>query len=167
MRFAPLPAGGAAAESQVAEALSLLNDSEKKVALLVGCGAAGAREEVLETARRLQAPMVITLKAKPVLERDNEFRAASWLPNPCVGHMPPVPTGDLNLGRPVSRKLVRRSIDSDTLVLDALRTHIRVAVPHQIHHLSFLPSWQHTTITETRFPAGEHPRYEHLHSYLQ
>lgn len=72
--FAPLLTGGAAAESQVAEALSLLNDSEKKVALLVGCGAAGAREEVLETARRLQAPMVITLKAKPVLERDNEFQ---------------------------------------------------------------------------------------------
>ncbi len=73
-RFAPRSPAGPAGDVQISEALTLLNDSSKKAALLVGCGALGARDEVLETARRLQAPMVLTLKAKPVLERDNEFQ---------------------------------------------------------------------------------------------
>ncbi|MEA2310542.1 MAG: hypothetical protein QOE28_510, partial [Solirubrobacteraceae bacterium] len=44
------------------------------VALLVGAGARDAREEVLALADRLAAPMVLTLKAKEGLERDNPFQ---------------------------------------------------------------------------------------------
>jgi pyruvate dehydrogenase (quinone) len=43
------------------------------VCLLVGHGALGARPEVLELAERLSAPMVLTLKAKEVMEDDNDF----------------------------------------------------------------------------------------------
>jgi pyruvate dehydrogenase (quinone) len=53
------------------EAASLLDDADK-VTLLVGLGALEAREEVLQLARTLAAPMVLTLKAKEVLERDND-----------------------------------------------------------------------------------------------
>jgi pyruvate dehydrogenase (quinone) len=73
-RFAPRAAAGPAAESQIAEALAVLNDSSQKVALLVGRGAVGARDGVLETARRLRAPMVLTLKGKTGFEGDNEFQ---------------------------------------------------------------------------------------------
>lgn len=74
VHVAPRAEGGPAAESHIAEAVDVLADRGAKVTMLVGCGAAGAREEVLETARLLQAPMVLTLKAKPVLEKDNEFQ---------------------------------------------------------------------------------------------
>ncbi|MGI8521841.1 MAG: thiamine pyrophosphate-dependent enzyme [Nocardioides sp.] len=43
------------------------------VCLLVGHGALGARPEVLELAERLSAPMVLTLKAKEVMEDGNDF----------------------------------------------------------------------------------------------
>ncbi|GAB3786916.1 thiamine pyrophosphate-dependent enzyme [Nocardioides ungokensis] len=43
------------------------------VTLLVGQGARHARAEVLELAQRLSAPMVLTLKAKEGLERDNPY----------------------------------------------------------------------------------------------
>jgi len=43
------------------------------VALLVGIGARDARDEVLQLAERLSAPMVLTLKAKERLESDNEY----------------------------------------------------------------------------------------------
>ena len=56
----------------VQQAASLLNDAAK-VTLLVGHGARAAREEVLALAERLCAPMVLTLKAKEGLERDNDF----------------------------------------------------------------------------------------------
>jgi pyruvate dehydrogenase (quinone) len=56
----------------VQQAASLLNDAEK-VTLLVGQGAREAREEVLQLAERLCAPMVLTLKAKEGLERDNGY----------------------------------------------------------------------------------------------
>ena len=41
--------------------------------MLVGAGARDARAEVLALAERLSAPMVLTLKAKEGLERDNPF----------------------------------------------------------------------------------------------
>jgi pyruvate dehydrogenase (quinone) len=44
-----------------------------RVALLVGQGARHARAEVLELAELLQAPMVLTLKAKEGLEDDNPY----------------------------------------------------------------------------------------------
>ncbi len=51
-----------------------LIDAAKKVTLLVGIGAREARDEVLALAERLHAPMVLTLKAKEGLERDNRFQ---------------------------------------------------------------------------------------------
>lgn len=44
------------------------------VTMLVGIGARDARAQVLDVAERLQAPMVLTLKAKPVLEKENRFQ---------------------------------------------------------------------------------------------
>ena len=59
------------APDAVQQAASLLNAAEK-VTMLVGMGARDAREEVLAVAERLAAPMVLTLKAKEGLERDND-----------------------------------------------------------------------------------------------
>ncbi|MCW2868302.1 MAG: poxB [Marmoricola sp.] len=56
----------------LAEAARLL-DEAGKVTLLVGLGALEAREEVLQLADVLAAPMVLTLKAKEHLEQDNPF----------------------------------------------------------------------------------------------
>ena len=49
-------------------------DAAGKVTLLVGIGAREAREEVLGLAEKLSAPMVLTLKAKEGLERENPFQ---------------------------------------------------------------------------------------------
>jgi pyruvate dehydrogenase (quinone) len=57
----------------VQQAASLLNGAGR-VTLLVGQGARDARDEVLELAERLSAPMVLTLKAKEGLERDNGYQ---------------------------------------------------------------------------------------------
>ena len=56
----------------VSAAAGLLNDSSR-VTLLVGQGARDARSEVLALAQALQAPMVLTLKAKEGLEADNPW----------------------------------------------------------------------------------------------
>jgi pyruvate dehydrogenase (quinone) len=56
----------------LARAAAAINAAER-VTLLVGQGAREAREEVLELAGRLAAPMVLTLKAKEGLERDNPY----------------------------------------------------------------------------------------------
>lgn len=55
------------------EAARLIDDAAT-VTMLVGIGARDARTQVLATADRLQAPMVLTLKAKPVLEKENRFQ---------------------------------------------------------------------------------------------
>ncbi|MBA2444561.1 MAG: pyruvate oxidase, partial [Nocardioidaceae bacterium] len=55
------------------EAADLLNEAAK-ITLLVGMGAREAREEVLEVARQCAAPMVLTLKGKETLERDNVYQ---------------------------------------------------------------------------------------------
>ncbi len=69
----------------VQQAASLLNEAEK-VTLLVGQGARDARADVLELAERLTAPMVLTLKAKEGLERDNdhEIGQSGLLGNPAT-----------------------------------------------------------------------------------
>jgi len=69
----------------VQQAASLLNEADK-VTLLVGQGARDARAEVLELAERLAAPMVLTLKAKEGLERDNdhEIGQSGLLGNPAT-----------------------------------------------------------------------------------
>jgi len=65
------PATPPSAESvdTVAEAVN----AAETVTLLVGQGARPAREEVLRLAEKLSAPMVLTLKAKEGLERDNDY----------------------------------------------------------------------------------------------
>ncbi|MGD9959410.1 thiamine pyrophosphate-dependent enzyme [Nocardioides sp.] len=67
----PSPATTPAADA-LQRAASLLNASDS-VALLVGQGALAARAEVLALAETLKAPMVLSLKAKEVLEDDNPF----------------------------------------------------------------------------------------------
>lgn len=62
-----------ALESAIRDAAAAL-DAADRVTLLVGCGARGARDQVLALAERLQAPMVLTLKAKDGLERDNPWQ---------------------------------------------------------------------------------------------
>lgn len=59
-------------EESLAEAVRAI-DGAGAVTMLVGMGARHARDEVLALAERLQAPMVLTLKAKEGLERDNPF----------------------------------------------------------------------------------------------
>ncbi|MBR7834262.1 pyruvate oxidase [Actinospica durhamensis] len=60
-------------EADVAEAARLIDEAEK-VTMLVGTGARAARAEVLELAGHLSAPMVLTLKAKEILEQDNPYQ---------------------------------------------------------------------------------------------
>jgi len=72
-QFAPARAESAAPQAQIEGVAKVLNDAES-VTLLVGMGARDAREEVLQLAERLESPMVLTLKAKEGLERDNRFQ---------------------------------------------------------------------------------------------
>ena len=67
------PARQAPDASSVRDAAELLEQADK-VTLLVGIGAREARDDVLALADRLAAPMVLTLKAKEGLERDNPFQ---------------------------------------------------------------------------------------------
>ncbi len=53
-------------------AAALINEAES-VTLLAGIGARGARDGLLALADRLKAPMVLSLKAKEGLEKDNPF----------------------------------------------------------------------------------------------
>ncbi len=70
-KFVQTTARSMPAPDAVQQAASLLNAADK-VTLLVGQGARDAREDVIELARRLAAPMVLTLKAKEGLEQDND-----------------------------------------------------------------------------------------------
>ncbi|GAA3626926.1 thiamine pyrophosphate-dependent enzyme [Microlunatus ginsengisoli] len=70
--FAPRSVPAAAPEDQLSAAVQALDTGD--VTLLVGHGALGAREQVLALADILGAPMVLTLKAKEGLERDNPFQ---------------------------------------------------------------------------------------------
>src|SRR5699024_5767968 len=72
-RFAPTAAATPASDAQIHAAASAI-DAGEKVSLLVGMGARGARAQVLELAQKLQAPMVVTLKGKEGLERDNPYQ---------------------------------------------------------------------------------------------
>lgn len=72
---------------QLGQAAQLIADAEK-VTMLVGIGAHGARDEVLAVAEALAAPMVLTLKAKENLERDNPYQVgqAGLIGNPAAQH---------------------------------------------------------------------------------
>lgn len=63
----------AAAEAEDVQVAAAVLDDAARVTLLVGQGARHARAEVLALAQRLQAPMVLTLKAKEGFEDDNPF----------------------------------------------------------------------------------------------
>ncbi|NHN55694.1 pyruvate oxidase [Calidifontibacter sp. DB0510] len=71
--FVRPPQPQVAPADQVADAASAIAQADK-VTLLVGCGALDARDDVLALADRLKAPMVLSLKAKPVLEHDNPYQ---------------------------------------------------------------------------------------------
>lgn len=70
--IAPSAVPGPADAPSVEAARAVLRDADR-VSLLVGIGAREARAEVMELAERLQAPMVLTLKAKEVFDEDNPF----------------------------------------------------------------------------------------------
>ena len=72
-KFTPQAAQAAAPLRQIDEAAQVLQDAQK-VTLLVGMGAREARAEILELAERLQAAMVLTLKAKESLESENNYQ---------------------------------------------------------------------------------------------
>jgi pyruvate dehydrogenase (quinone) len=65
------PAGPA---PDVLEAAAEMINGAERVTLLVGMGARAARRDVLALAERLSAPMVLTIKGKEGLERDNPFQ---------------------------------------------------------------------------------------------
>ena len=78
-RHAPQPSVVRAHPPTVPDADALdraaaLIDGADTVTMLVGIGARDARDEVLATAERLQAPMVLSLKAKEGLERENPYQ---------------------------------------------------------------------------------------------
>ena len=71
-KFVPPAHPAGASSAAIQDAVDAIG-ADAKVTLLVGCGARGAREEVLSLAETLAAPMVLTLKAKEGLEHDNPY----------------------------------------------------------------------------------------------
>ena len=71
--FALGGSGNVAAAADVAAVARVLNEADT-ITLLVGCGAREARNEVLEVAKTIAAPMIVTLKAKDGLEHDNPYQ---------------------------------------------------------------------------------------------
>ncbi|GGF37321.1 pyruvate dehydrogenase [Marmoricola endophyticus] len=67
----PAPLGSADAAEVHAAAKAI--DAGDRVTMLVGAGARPAREEVLALADKLNAPMVLSLKAKEGFEQDNPY----------------------------------------------------------------------------------------------
>jgi thiamine pyrophosphate-dependent acetolactate synthase large subunit-like protein len=67
-------------EDSLKEAADLINQA-KKPTLLVGCGCRGARSEVRQLAKRLQAPVVHSLKGTEILEYDDPYSIGG------VGHV--------------------------------------------------------------------------------
>ncbi|MFJ4234248.1 ubiquinone-dependent pyruvate dehydrogenase [Cellulosimicrobium cellulans] len=59
-------------DDELRQATHLL-DRADRVTILAGAGCAGARDEVLTLAHRLQAPIVHTLRGKEILEHDNPY----------------------------------------------------------------------------------------------
>ncbi|RBP62541.1 pyruvate dehydrogenase (quinone) [Brevibacterium sanguinis] len=60
------------ASSQIAAAAEALNSS-RKVTILAGAGTAGAHDELIAIAEKLQAPIVHTLRGKEFVEYDNPY----------------------------------------------------------------------------------------------
>ena len=72
LRFVRPPVPAAADGGEVEAIARVLNDAAS-VTLLVGQGAADARDEVLHVAETLAAPMVLTLKAKAPFDNENPY----------------------------------------------------------------------------------------------
>lgn len=74
-------------DEALTKAATLLNDADA-VTLFAGIGARDARTQVLALAERLQAPMVLTLKAKEGLEKDNPYQVgqSGLIGNPAATH---------------------------------------------------------------------------------
>lgn len=68
-------------------AATLINNAET-VTMLTGIGARDARTQVLKLAERLQAPIVLTLKAKERLEKENPYQVgqSGLIGNPAATH---------------------------------------------------------------------------------
>jgi pyruvate dehydrogenase (quinone) len=81
--FVSAHAPGAPSEEALAAAGAAL-DAASSVTMLVGQGAAGARDEALAVAERLQAPMVVTVKGKSGFDGEGDFQVgqAGLLGNP-------------------------------------------------------------------------------------
>ncbi len=67
------PPPPAAPDAASVRAVADVLDDASRVTILAGLGALHARDEVVELAERLKAPMVLSLKAKQVLEVDNPY----------------------------------------------------------------------------------------------
>jgi len=59
-------------DCQIDDLVNLLDDSER-ITLLCGAGCAGAHDEIMQLARKLQAPIVHTLRGKEFIEYDNPY----------------------------------------------------------------------------------------------
>jgi pyruvate dehydrogenase (quinone) len=67
------PAAPAPPDPDALARAAAIIDESGPVTLLVGKGAHGGRKEIIALAERLAAPMVLTLKAKEQLERENPY----------------------------------------------------------------------------------------------
>jgi pyruvate dehydrogenase (quinone) len=67
------PAPPAPPDADALARAAAIIDESGPVTLLVGKGAHGGRKEILALAERLSAPMVLTLKAKEQIERENPY----------------------------------------------------------------------------------------------
>lgn len=72
IRFVRPPAPAPIAAEDAESIATALNDA-RRVTLLVGDGASGARDQVLRLAETLAAPMVLTLKAKAPFDHENPY----------------------------------------------------------------------------------------------
>ncbi len=68
----PGPSAALPAEADLARAAALLNDG-RRICILAGQGALGARAEIAETAERLAAPVAEALLGKGILADDNRY----------------------------------------------------------------------------------------------
>jgi pyruvate dehydrogenase (quinone) len=147
-------------ESQLAKAVTAIDESAK-VTFLVGSGARHAREEVLALADRLSAPMVLTLKAKEGLERDNRFEVgqSGLIGNPAAQHA--FESCDLLL-----------MLGTDFPYADSYPTGKRVIqVDHRPAHIGRRTAVEHAVIGDAKLAAIEllsrvaaKPERDHLES---
>jgi len=74
-------------DEPLTKAANLVNTA-KAVTIFAGIGARDARPQLLALAERLQAPMVLTLKAKEALEADNPYQVgqSGLIGNPAATH---------------------------------------------------------------------------------